>query len=116
MTNQTWPRNDLFVEWVPFGFVAEIVLCLVLVLTFGCASTKPCPPWPPAEIVTAQVPGPAVPCPAPPTITPPELWLLNLSASGAMIQELAGALEHDRQELIRVLAECQAVLEVYRAK
>jgi hypothetical protein len=91
-----------------------VMLAALLFILFGCASTKPCPPCPPAEIVTVQVPGPVVPCPAPPTITPPQLWLLDLSASGATIQEIATALEHDRQELIRVLAEYQAVLEVYR--
>jgi len=91
-----------------------VMLATLLFILFGCATTKPCPPCPPAEIVTVQVPGPVVPCPAPPTITPPQLWLLDLSASGATIQEIATALEHDRQELIRVLAECQAVLEVYR--
>ena len=91
-----------------------LIACGAILLLVACTSARPCPPCPPAEIVTVQVPGPVVPCPAPPTITPPQLWLLNLSASGATIQEIATALEHDRQELIRVLAECQAVLEVYR--
>jgi len=100
-------------RYLTIGRATAMILAVCLV-SQGCATVKPCPPCPPAEIVTVQVPGPVVPCPAPPTITPPQLWLLDLSFSGATIQEIANALEHDRQELIRVLAECQAVLEVYR--
>jgi hypothetical protein len=94
---------------------AALIACGAILLFVACASTRPCPPCPPVEIVTVQVPGPVVPCPGPPTIVPPQLWLLNLSASGATIEEIATALEHDRQELVRVLSEYQAALEVYRA-
>jgi hypothetical protein len=110
------PYEDSTAKRISIVLLVAIAGLVGVLLLFGCATAKPCPPCPPVEIVRVEVPGPVVPCPAPPAITPPQLWLLDLSASGATIQEIATALEHDRQELLRVLAEYQAVLEVYRPK
>jgi hypothetical protein len=90
---------------------ALLVICLLFVQ--GCTSVKPCPPCPPAEIITEEVPGPVVPCPTPPAIRSPEFWLPNLNASGATVAELLAAAEHDRAELERYAAALAKVVKAY---
>jgi len=108
------PYADSHARWA-FRTAILLLASLVLVfLLFGCASAKPCPPCPPVEIITVAAPPVMLPCQQPPEIRAPDLWLVKLSASGATIQEILTAAEHDREEFRAVLAEYVKAVEAYR--
>lgn len=96
--------------------MAARVCCLVLaVLATACATVKPCPPCPAAEVTQVQI-SVATPPPQPPPLEEPASELTYLEPDAAPVDVLIRALLLDRERYLRALREALKALEVYRVK